>query len=417
MEVTGINRSVVSLLLHSRQGENRKITQNRERSAQRRLNRYLRRRRLVSSLFFLFITQYLLRHLPVRRVWTKPRSQLFWEETCQGWDERDWVENFRMSKEAFNRLCIELSPHISKKDTNFRKAIAVRHRVAITLYWLADTAKYRTIANLFGVGKSTVCGIVKQVCEVIVRILLPKHIYVPRNRQEVQDNIDGFKNRAGFPQVVAAVDGCHVPIIGPRQSPDDYINRKGFHSLILQGLVDCEYRFLDVCVGWPGKVHDARVFKNSPLFALCCARTFLPLDMSVMISGVRVPPLILGDSAYALSDWLMKPYTDRGNLTPDEGSFNVKHSTTRVVVENAFGRLKGRFKGIGKRLDLNIENSCNVIAACCVLHNYCETLHEFFDDQWLNGVHVHLGVCQGDPDQRQNINAIAIRDAIKRFLK
>ena len=72
----------------------------------------------------------------------------------------------------------------------------------VIIYWLADTAQYRTIANLFGVGKSTVCGIVKQVCEVIVRILLPRYIYVPRSRQEVQEKIDGFESRAGFPQVV-----------------------------------------------------------------------------------------------------------------------------------------------------------------------------------------------------------------------
>ena len=140
-----------------------------------------------------------------------------------------------------------------------------------------------------------------------MRILLPRYIYVPQSRQEVQEKIDGFESRAGFPQAVGAVDGCHVPLIGPEQNPEDYINRKGFHSLILQGLVHSDYRFLDICVGWPGKVHDARVFKNSPLFALCCARTFLPPDMLVMISGVRVPPLILGDSAYALSEWLMKP--------------------------------------------------------------------------------------------------------------
>ena len=188
-----------------------------------------------------------------------------------------------MSEEAFNRLCVELSPHILKRDTNFRKAIKVRHRVAMTLYWLADTAHYRTIANLFGVAKSTVCGIVKQVREKTVRILLPGYIYVTQSRQEVQEKIDGFESRAGFPQVVGAVDGCHVPIIGPEQSPEDYINRKGFHSLILQGLVDSDYRFLDICVGWPGKVHDARVFKNSPLFALCCDRTFLPPDMSVIL--------------------------------------------------------------------------------------------------------------------------------------
>ena len=88
---------------------------------------------------------------------------------------------------------------------------------------------------------------------------------------------------------------------------------------------------------------------------------YVALELSVMISGVQVPPLILGDSAYTLSEWLMKLYTDRGNLTPEESSFNVKHSTMQVAVENAFGRLKGRLRSISKRLDLNAENSCNVI--------------------------------------------------------
>ena len=157
------------------------------------------------------------------------------------------------------------------------------------------------------------------------------------------------------------------------------------------------------------------IFKNSPLFALCCAQTFLPPNMPMMISGLRVPLLILSDSAYALSEWLMKSYTDCGNLTPDESSFNIKHSTTREVVENAFGWLKVRFRSISKRQDLNVENSCDVIVASCVLHDHCENLHEFLDDQWLNGVNIHVRVFPGDPNHRQNINAIAIRDAIKSF--
>ena len=78
MAVNGFHRSVLSSLWQSRLKETRKITQNQERIAQRRLRRYLRRRRLVSSLFFLFLTRYILTHLPVRRVqWTKPRSKLF----------------------------------------------------------------------------------------------------------------------------------------------------------------------------------------------------------------------------------------------------------------------------------------------------------------------------------------------------
>ena len=55
-----------------------------------------------------------------------------------------------------------------------------------------------------------------------------------------------------------AIDGSHIPIITPTHSPTDYYNRKGFHSIVLQVLVDHLYRFLNVYVGWPGNVHDAR---------------------------------------------------------------------------------------------------------------------------------------------------------------
>ena len=86
-------------------------------------------------------------HLPVRRIWLKPRSQIFWEETCQDWQEKDWNENLRMSKKAFNRLCRELSPHISKMDTNYRKAITVRHQVAITRLTLERSEIYLVLEN------------------------------------------------------------------------------------------------------------------------------------------------------------------------------------------------------------------------------------------------------------------------------
>ena len=126
-----------------------------------------------------------------------------------------------MSREAFDYLCNELSPYMSQRDTNYRKAISVRQRLAVTLYRLADTAQYRTIENLFGVGRSTVCGIVKEVCQAIVNFLLPRYIRLSQRRQEIQEKIDGAGSRAGFPQVIAALDACHIPIIAPEESPED----------------------------------------------------------------------------------------------------------------------------------------------------------------------------------------------------
>ena len=82
----------------------------RHRNARRRLACYLHRRRLISSLFYLLLTQYI-QQVPIREVWRKPRSNSFWQETCGGWADREWIENLRMSRAAFDYLCNELSPY------------------------------------------------------------------------------------------------------------------------------------------------------------------------------------------------------------------------------------------------------------------------------------------------------------------
>ena len=43
------------------------------------------------------------------------------------------------------------------------------------------------------------------------------------------------------------------------------VNRKHQHSVILMVIVDDQCIFMDICNGFPGAVHDSRVFKNSPL--------------------------------------------------------------------------------------------------------------------------------------------------------
>ena len=80
----------------------------------------------------------------------------------------------------------------------------------------------------------------------------------------------------GFPQAVGAIDGCHIKIKAALKDAEDYINRKDYHPIILQGLTANNYIFRDVSVGCPGKSHDARIFKNFPLYQKCLQRTFLP---------------------------------------------------------------------------------------------------------------------------------------------
>ena len=64
-----------------------------------------------------------------------------------------------------------------------------------------------------------------------------------------------------------AIDGTRIPIIAPKENKINYVNRKGYHSVVMQAVVDCNYLFRDIVIGWPGSVrHDARILSNSKLY-------------------------------------------------------------------------------------------------------------------------------------------------------
>lgn len=78
---------------------------------------------------------------------------------------------------------------------------------------------------------------------------------------------------------------------------------------------------------------------------------------------------LLGDSAYPCLQKLIVPYRDNGHLTHAQRVFNSKLSSCRVIIENAFGCLKQRFRQLYHFKLRNIIRMVQVIYACCVLHN------------------------------------------------
>jgi len=200
-----------------------------------------------------------------RTVWCVPRSKDWWQDVLRGKDNSWWKENLRMTCNTFTVIRNELHPYIARETTHLRQPISVDQRVAITIWKLATNIDYRTLSELFGVGKSTVCEIVNETCRQIVLHLLPKYVRIPHG-ERLKEIVEGFETCWGFPQAAGAIDGTHIPIIRPQHSPADYYNRKGYYSILMQGLVDYRGIFMDVYAGWPGKVHDARVFTNSDVY-------------------------------------------------------------------------------------------------------------------------------------------------------
>ena len=131
-----------------------------------------------------------------------------------------------------------------------------------------------------------------------------------------------FFTKCGVPQCV--VDGCHVPITSPAIHRTDYYNRKGFYSIILQGVVDHSYCFIDTNFGWPGSVHDTRVFAHSSLYKNIMKKNLLP-HKPMSIGGVDIPFFLIGDSAYPVQTWLMKPFTHGNALTLQQNKIQLSY--------------------------------------------------------------------------------------------
>lgn len=128
-------------------------------------------------------------------------------------------------------------------------------------------------------------------------------------------------------------------------------------SIFLQTQLVCDHklRIRDICVGYPGSVHDSRVFRVSPL--------------SQSLQEKCGELYIVGDSGYPLLPNLLTPFRDRGQLNQAQGNYNIKLSKNRILIEHCNGLLKQKFRQLYHIKLRKMINIVHFIRACCVLHN------------------------------------------------
>ncbi|XP_056150793.1 uncharacterized protein LOC130125281 [Lampris incognitus] len=141
--------------------------------------------------------------------------------------------------------------------------------VLIFIYSLAHGLSLSVVSRAFEVPRSTVHRVIHKTADEI-KAMLGCMIKLPI--QEELPNIgQGFCRLASTPifsHVAGALDGCHIRIKPPGGLHQaDYLNYKIFFSIQMQAICDATGRFLDIFVGYPGSVHDARVLKNSPIYS------------------------------------------------------------------------------------------------------------------------------------------------------
>lgn len=89
---------------------------------------------------------------------------------------------------------------------------------------------------------------------------------------------------------------------------------------------------------------------------------------------------LLGDSAYPLSNNLMTPFRDNGQLTVRQKRMNRKLSSNRICIEHTFGLLKTRFRILKFVNVYNTIDIPKIILGCCILHNLCIVVNDSLEE-------------------------------------
>ena len=158
------------------------------------LKNLARRRRVlnVAVLLLLLISQ--LNNItvpgPVRCCRRVKRNAGWWDKVCNIYSDTRFTKTFRVSRSTFNYILNRIEPFIIKQTVT-EDPIPADLRMAICLYRLGREDYLYTIAEMSGLGVSTVSLIVREVCQVLVDHLWNETVssHMPKTREDFKRKI------------------------------------------------------------------------------------------------------------------------------------------------------------------------------------------------------------------------------------
>ena len=124
----------------------------------------------------------------VSEMTSKPRKQRskdkvhhteFWEQGYIYWDDKEFKQRMRVSRQIFNYILTEIDEYIEKTPLNLNPApTSSRVHLASTLYRLGHGSTYPVVADIFGVSEPIACKVFNHVCWILAAWLNDENVYV-----------------------------------------------------------------------------------------------------------------------------------------------------------------------------------------------------------------------------------------------
>ena len=146
------------------------------------------------------------------------------------------------------------------------------------------------------------------------------------------------------------------------------------------GLAGSNKSFLCATVRAPGSTHDARIFKSTRLYQSILNGETSPEKSMTLEGSCNILLATIGDIAFPRHSRPLKRY-NKNSTDQQPHYFEKKLCSARVVTENAYGMLKGRWRILYKKTE-NLK----------LFVEHVETLHTFQLLLVLYYTHFHMQV-------------------------
>lgn len=296
-------------------------------------------------------------------------------------DKEYFFQHFRMGPDKFEQVLGYIAPKITKCSLR-REPIGPSERLCVTLRYLVTGDAQSTIAASYRMSKSSVSRIVKETADALWNGLLENgYLKAPRNESDWLAISEDFERKWNFGNCIGAIDGKHVIMQAPARSGSQYFNYKKSHSIVLMAVVNANYEFILVDIGEAGRQSDGGVFSHSNL-GIAFEQKLLKIPEPRALPGSikKFPFVLVGDEAFPLKDYLVKPYP-RDSLQIKEKIANYRISRARRLVENVFGICASRFRIFRRPIIADVETVTSATKAVVAIHNYLMAGRRFGENQ------------------------------------
>ncbi|KAG7463223.1 hypothetical protein JOB18_029688 [Solea senegalensis] len=309
-----------------------------------------------------------------------------WEE-MQNMDERTFSRHFRVSKPQFEYLAMKLQVSgLEKEHCQGLAPVPVTKKVLMFLWYMSNQSSFKEMSETFEVSQSTAHRVISEVLNTVCT-LGPTFVSWP-DACEKAASAAAFHRLCGLRDVIGAIDGCHIRVQRPPVRGGDYMNCKSYYSVLLQGIVDDRGRFLDIFAGPPGRVDDTTMLRASSFYD----------GWQEKMGEYR----LLGDGAYTGHGFpfVVSPRSESENLTEADELRNCRIGRGMAVAEEAFGRLKCKWRRLRDLRNTRIDAVVMTVMAACFLHNMCNGTLEICQE--------HPQGCPRQGDENEEIICLTV---------